>query len=182
MSTWHGKKQLINARYLIVQSYLSPPSCSPPPQTYPYWNKRKTPNARERKKKKNTMGHNMVGRKNKMVPAPASGKEERQRSHAVTWTKQIECSEPLACVPSAQQRKLVDLVSFPLVLVFWYSGAGTEQPLHLLPAPGHWCAIDCALWSQAKTKPSSSLHKKASDGLLLQSPRPGKGKDKLWLN
>lgn len=74
---------------------------TPPTQTYLYRikqnNKKPSPppkkslknsNARERKKKTKN-GHNMVGRKNRMVPASVSEKEEKQRAHAAAWVKQM---------------------------------------------------------------------------------------------
>lgn len=63
-----------------------------------------------------------------------------------------------------------------IYLAFPSPGAGTEQHLIVLPVPGPFMCCQLLSLTSDKTKPSNSLHKKATEGLLPQSLRPGKGK------
>lgn len=116
----------------------------------------------------------------KMVLASVSGKKTPKGSCSSSGKNRWEPGESLVLI-SSQQMKLIKLVSF-LLLVQPFWGLGLRRT-H--PSASHWFPKDSSsivfpLWPQTKTKSNSSTKTKAPEGLLSQSPRPGKGKKNFF--
>lgn len=113
--------------------------------------------------------------KNKIVSSPVSGKEEKQRIHATVWAKRMRTrwNSGMGLLFTADEAGGFSALS---LIYLAFPSPGAEQHLIVLPVPGPFMCCQLLSLTSDKTKPSNSLHKKATEGLLPQSLRPGKGK------